>query len=158
MSIWALKCKESITDSSKNFPNKFQGQLISWTYFVLLQQCIDKSPVCVSSCHPPGLQDLLHGAWPAGSGGGDPDAEVQWSPEHGGAWGGDEADGGVPQPFQIHEKQGTERANGSSVFTWAQSAEGGNVPAWAGRGGLCPQAKAGKQNWFNTCREATKIT
>lgn len=150
MSIWAVICKDLNTDFSKNFLSKFPGQIIYWTrisFCFATTACLQKSPVCL---HPSplilsGFQDLFHGAWPPGFGRGDSDAEVQWSPEHRGAWGGDEANGGVQEPFQIHEKQGTGHTADSPVFNWAEGTEQRNVHASIRNYGLGSQSNAGKQ-------------
>lgn len=63
----------------------------------------------ISSLSTAGCKNQLNGAEPERHGGGAAYDEIQWAPELRGASGGDEADGGVPQPHQIYEEQGLRR-------------------------------------------------
>lgn len=51
-----------------------------------------------------GLEDKLSGAQPERPGGRDTDAEVKRSSQYRGERGGDETDGGLSQPLQVHEE------------------------------------------------------
>lgn len=59
-----------------------------------------------SSLLTPGCKNQFNGKGPERHGRGAANAEVQWTPELRGASGGDEADGGLPQPHQVYEEQG----------------------------------------------------
>lgn len=62
-----------------------------------------------SSLSTPGCKNQFNGAGPERHGRGAANAEIQWTPELRRAPGGDEADGGLPQPHQVHEEQGLKR-------------------------------------------------
>lgn len=59
-----------------------------------------------SSSSTPGCKNQFNGAGAERHGGGAANDEIQWTSELRGTSGGDEADGGLPQPHQVHEEQG----------------------------------------------------
>ncbi len=70
----------------------------------------------VNSLSTLGCENQFNGAEPERHGGGAANAKVQRAAELRGASGGDEADGGLPQPHQVHEEQGLRQHE--MEFSW----------------------------------------